>query len=115
MGISNIICSILIIILVAVLAEAGVGCLWPGSSEHRVERAARQHATRQVLPVEWPSLESCAEPERPLTVLEAHRAMQTHRDHSCARKRAAFTTLIAAGRIVPDSSREARGWRRWWS
>lgn len=31
--------------------------------------------------------------------------MQLHRDHDCPRKHAAFTTLVAAGRITPDSTR----------
>ncbi|NKY29913.1 hypothetical protein [Nocardia gamkensis] len=45
-----------------------------------------------------------------LPVAAAHRAMQLHRDHDCARKRAAFTALIAAGRITPDSARQHRPW-----
>ncbi|MQY17746.1 hypothetical protein [Nocardia macrotermitis] len=48
---------------------------------------------------------SCSTPEHPLTIPEAHLAMQLHREHSCARKRSAFETLIAAGHIRPDSSR----------
>lgn len=45
-------------------------------------------------------------PTAPFTVPEAHRAMQLHRGcraDACARKGAAFRTLVAAGRIVPDT------------
>lgn len=49
-----------------------------------------------------------ATPAAPLTIAKAHESMRVHRacstDH-CRRKALAFTTLIAAGRIVPDSSR----------
>ncbi|PXX65405.1 hypothetical protein DFR70_104469 [Nocardia tenerifensis] len=49
-----------------------------------------------------------ATPAAPLTIDHAHESMQVHRacstDH-CRRKALAFNTLIAAGRIVPDSSR----------
>lgn len=116
MGIASVIWSILITIAVAVLAEAVIGCLWPSSAtEQRILRTERRHSARSpVLPAQWPSLESCAEPERPLTIREAHQLMQTHRGHSCARKRAAFAILVAEGRIVPDSTRQVRGWRRWW-
>ncbi len=45
-------------------------------------------------------------PPAPFTVAEAHRAMQQHRGcraDACARKGAAFRTLVAEGRIVPDT------------
>lgn len=45
-------------------------------------------------------------PTTPFTVSEAHRAMQLHRGcraDACPRKGAAFRTLVAAGRIVPDT------------
>ncbi|MFG1790436.1 hypothetical protein [Nocardia sp. NPDC049149] len=54
-------------------------------------------------------LASHATPKTPLTIDHAHQAMRLHRacalDH-CHRKALAFATLIAAGRIVPDSSRK---------
>jgi hypothetical protein len=43
-----------------------------------------------------------------LTPEQAHGIMQMHlncRTEECARRRAAVRTLIAAGRLVPDSSR----------
>ncbi|RMI35228.1 hypothetical protein [Nocardia stercoris] len=56
----------------------------------------------------WPGpLNHCA-PERQLTVAEAHRFMQLHRECDrtlCARKGAAWRTLVAAKRIAPDVSR----------
>ncbi len=56
----------------------------------------------------WPGpLNHCA-PERQLTVAEAHRFMQLHREcdrATCARKGAAWRTLVAAKRIAPDVSR----------
>jgi hypothetical protein len=48
---------------------------------------------------------TCTTPRHPLTIPEAHRCMQLHRDHTCPRKHAAFTTVVAAGRITPDSFR----------
>ncbi|WP_378734711.1 hypothetical protein [Nocardia brasiliensis] len=49
-----------------------------------------------------------ATPATPLSIDQSHESMRVHRacsvDH-CRRKAMAFNTLIAAGRIVPDSSR----------
>ncbi|MEU8895479.1 hypothetical protein [Nocardia sp. NPDC048505] len=58
----------------------------------------------------WELLEPAAHsnPAAPLSVDEAHRLMRVHRDcalDSCGSKRTAFRYLVAAGRIVPDSSR----------
>ncbi|WP_169810970.1 hypothetical protein [Nocardia amamiensis] len=58
----------------------------------------------------WPKAWACDRPEQPLTIVDAHRAMQLHREHDCARKRAAFEVLVAAGRITPDSARQHRLW-----
>lgn len=47
-------------------------------------------------------------PAGTLTTREAHEIMRLHREcvaHGCPRKLAAFEMLIAAGRVVPDSSR----------
>lgn len=54
------------------------------------------------------ALSSCSPPAQPFGLADAHRDMQLHRDHTCARKRAAFAALVAAGRITPDSSRPRR-------
>ncbi|WP_174186131.1 hypothetical protein [Nocardia barduliensis] len=50
---------------------------------------------------EW----TCGPPAQPFSIADAHLAMQLHREHDCARKRAAFAALVAAGRITPDSTR----------
>ncbi|MBH0777251.1 hypothetical protein IT779_13260 [Nocardia sp. NEAU-351] len=57
-----------------------------------------------MLPTGWPH----EAPDRPLSVTEAHQAMQRHRDchtDECARKTAARDVLIAAGRMVPAQPR----------
>ena len=49
-----------------------------------------------------------AAPPREFTITEAHNVMQEHRTcgvDDCARKAAAFATLVAKGRVKPDSSR----------
>lgn len=54
------------------------------------------------MPIQWPTLASCAAPAGPLTVGEAHRAMQIHLEcviDTCGCKRAAWTTLVEEGRI----------------
>ncbi|MFI6571506.1 hypothetical protein [Nocardia fluminea] len=64
----------------------------------------------------WPSADKCAPnpgwfhraPDYPLSVAEAHRAMQVHRTCSavdCPRKQAARAVLVGAGRMVPDPRR----------
>lgn len=50
-------------------------------------------------------------PIQPLTLERAHRVMQVHTGCStdgCRNKRAAYDVLVAAGRLVPDSSRRRR-------
>ncbi|WP_327110316.1 hypothetical protein OHB12_21195 [Nocardia sp. NBC_01730] len=45
-------------------------------------------------------------PDEPFTIEQAHRVMQRHRPCravACPRKQAAFRTLVASGRVVPDS------------
>ncbi|MFF0487870.1 hypothetical protein ACWDSJ_19430 [Nocardia sp. NPDC003482] len=57
-----------------------------------------------VWPLGWPH----EAPEEPLSVNEAHLTMQRHRGclrEECPRKRAAYQTLVEAGRIRPDSGR----------
>ncbi|WP_280361546.1 hypothetical protein [Nocardia wallacei] len=47
-------------------------------------------------------------PRHPLTVRGAHLEMQRHRicqREDCPRKRAAYQTLVEAGRLMPDSGR----------
>ncbi|WP_216896563.1 hypothetical protein [Nocardia alni] len=87
-------------------ALVGLSLLWSARPRratiagHRTPLARREAKTWS-----WPPGWSCSKPDRALTVAEAHLTMQMHREHSCARKRAAFETLITAGRITPDSSR----------
>ncbi len=98
--------SILACIAASALVVATIGCALPANWRLRISPAKRTGNTRcQLRPVVWPTVWSCAAPRRPLTILEAHRAVQEHREHSCARKRAAFETLIAAGRPLLDSPR----------
>ncbi|MFE9323951.1 hypothetical protein ACIHDR_21605 [Nocardia sp. NPDC052278] len=57
----------------------------------------------------WPSGWPHDAPEVPLSVNEAHMTMQRHRGcraDECPRKAAARQTLISAGRMKPDTSRE---------
>ena len=103
---SNLVWSILTTIAGTALAVTGVGGRWLIRLTCCASR--RMGPRYPSKPVEWPTVWSCATPARPLTVLEANRDIQAHRDHSCARKRVAFVTLMAAGRIVPDSSSAAR-------
>lgn len=47
-------------------------------------------------------------PDKPLGVAEAHKTMQRHLTclrEDCPRKSAAYSVLVAEGRIVPDSGR----------
>jgi hypothetical protein len=57
----------------------------------------------------WPNPWTHDTPGRLLTVDEAHREMQVHRNcrlDGCVRKAAAFSVLIEAGRVKPDTSRQ---------
>lgn len=71
-----------------------------------VDRVQAEAVTKAGLwPVGWPH----EAPEQPLSVPEAHKAMQNHhecRADECPRKAAAREALIAAGRMRPDTSRE---------
>jgi hypothetical protein len=96
----------------SVLAGCGIavliiGCLWPAEQPqppaHR--RTAVRHSTQMVSRNRsW----TCDLPLAPLSLEDAHQAMRYHREHDCARKRAAFATLVAARRMTPDSSRRYR-------
>lgn len=55
-------------------------------------------------PVGWPH----EAPDHPLSAAEAHQTMQRHSGCSraeCPRKAAAYTVLVAAGHIRPDTGR----------
>ncbi|MBB5915048.1 hypothetical protein BJY24_003915 [Nocardia transvalensis] len=59
-------------------------------------------------PDAWLSDWTHAAPQREFTVTQAHATMQQHRTcgiDNCARKAAAFATLVEQGRMKPDSSR----------
>lgn len=76
----------------------------PGSSSAQTAGPSRQAAEHI-----WPSTWTHDAPEQPLTADEAHHEMQVHRTcrlDGCARKAAAFQTLIEAGRVTPDTSRQ---------
>jgi hypothetical protein len=61
------------------------------------------------IPTVWPTIGWPHEkPEQQLSITAAHLDMQRHRSCSrehCARKRAAWQTLVDARRITPDSGR----------
>lgn len=60
--------------------------------------------TAALWPRNWPH----EMPEKALSIIEAHQAMQLHRNcrkEECARKRAAWDVLVESRRIVPDSGR----------
>ncbi|WP_280232391.1 hypothetical protein [Nocardia cyriacigeorgica] len=97
----------------SVLAGCGIavliiGCLWPAEQPQRApvhRRTTVGHSTRTVSRNRsW----TCDLPLAPLSLEDAHQAMRHHREHDCARKKAAFATLVAAGRMTPDSSRRYR-------
>lgn len=75
-------------------------------AEHRRRQAKNDHpADAELWPKGWPH----EAPDRPLSVREAHATMQRHREcraDECPRKAAARRTLIDAGRMKPDASRE---------
>lgn len=73
-----------------------------------VETSSSQHFD---LSDDGPSWSRCVyhtAPASPLTIDEAHRIMQLYRSclrHECSIKYAAWSTLVEAGRIVPDTGR----------
>lgn len=107
----NVVWSVGAVVATSVVAITAIGCVWP-SGQRRKPTTARRHArTRCALrPVQWPQAWTCTPPTRPLTLTEAHHAMQLHREHTCARKQAAFAALVTAGRATPDSARRHRLW-----
>ncbi|MCP2295820.1 hypothetical protein APR11_002238 [Nocardia amikacinitolerans] len=107
----HIVSSTMAVLAGCLIAVTVLGCLWPVERPPRpapAHRQARAHRTSAAIP--WPRAWTCDLPRPPLTVEHAHRAMREHREHDCARKRAAFATLVAAGRITPDSARGRRPW-----
>ncbi len=98
--------SILAVVGAGLLAVVAVGCVWPvvrPRHDAPAHRPGRAHGPLRTY--EWPMDWTCDLPNRPLSLRDAHRAMQLHREHDCARKRAAFAMLVAHGHIVPDSTR----------
>lgn len=61
-------------------------------------------------PAYWPYRWPHEAPDHPLSVPEAHQAMQRHYGcdrGDCPRKSAAWHVLVEAGKIAPDSHRAA--------
>ncbi|BDT95731.1 hypothetical protein IFM12275_57070 [Nocardia sputorum] len=82
-----------------------VAAEWRAARERQRLRAEQPDAG--MWPTGWPH----EAPDTPLSVTEAHLAMQRHRacrTDQCPRKAAARQTLIEAGRMRPDTSREPR-------
>ncbi|MBF6296452.1 hypothetical protein IU459_02720 [Nocardia amamiensis] len=75
------------------------------AERQRIQAKDAQPADTRLWPQGWPH----EAPDHPLSVPEAHATMQRHRGcrvQDCPRKTAARQTLIAAGRMKPDTSRE---------
>ncbi|MER7452068.1 hypothetical protein [Nocardia beijingensis] len=82
-----------------------VAAEWRAARER--ERISADQPGTGLWPAGWPH----EAPETPLSVTEAHQTMQRHRAcraDQCPRKAAARQTLIDAGRMKPDTSREPR-------
>jgi hypothetical protein len=103
--------SVVTVIAASVAILLAVACAWPDDSARRsappchCRRSLRTQDPKPIL-AHW----SCELPGRPLSIAEAHQAMQVHREHDCARRRVALAMLIAEGRITPDSARRHRQW-----
>ncbi|WP_067678556.1 hypothetical protein [Nocardia miyunensis] len=98
--------NIITVIAGSAVTLLALGCLWPSSRPTRRPSGPTTRPSRCPLrPIQWPAEWTCAAPLSPFTIPQAHRIMQLHRDHDCPRKHAAFATLVAAGRITPDSAR----------
>lgn len=107
----HVVSSVFAVLAGCVIAVIALGCVWPVDRPRRPAPARRPVRARCALrPVQWPAAWTCDLPSPPLTLDDAHRAMRLHREHDCARKRAAFATLVAAGHITPDSARGRRPW-----
>jgi hypothetical protein len=81
------------------------------AAEWRTERERERIRAERPDPGLWPTGWPHEAPEHPLSVSEAHQTMQRHREcraDQCPRKAAARQTLIDAGRMKPDTSREER-------
>ncbi|MBB5918726.1 hypothetical protein BJY24_007638 [Nocardia transvalensis] len=92
------------------VAGTAAGCAWPGTEPRRraAETDQSTSANIQLKSLGWPREWTCTTPAQQVSLDDAHRWMQLHREHDCARKRAAFAALVAAGHITPDSSRRHR-------
>lgn len=102
----------LLAVLLMLVAVAGL-CWWPDSQpdgptvaeiRQRIERESREAVHSGA----WYRDVTHHPPARALTLAQAHRAMQYHRNCEvghCPRKTAAWRTLRAAGRVIPDSGR----------
>ncbi|MBB5915537.1 hypothetical protein BJY24_004449 [Nocardia transvalensis] len=101
--------TVLSILAVAFSFVIGLSCLWPADHHDDERPLARTHHPREraVNPLAAQKfLAACTPPTHPLSIAEAHREMQLHRECRCARQRFALQTLIEAGRLRPDSHRE---------
>jgi hypothetical protein len=89
---------------------AMLGHLRPNRSYRRQvpARPATETGCAATSATAWSTAWTCAVASRSLTADEAHRALRIHNEHNCARKRAAFESLVAAGCLTPDLSRPRR-------
>ncbi|MEU6560241.1 hypothetical protein [Nocardia nova] len=106
MGTWNALSSIVTVLSGCAVTLLAIGCFWPREdSRHPTARPRPDRPRGTPVSRHWPWQWNCGEPDHPFTLTDAHTWMQVHRDHDCARKRAAFAALVAAGRIHPDSTR----------
>lgn len=106
MGTWNTLSSIVTVLSGCAVVLLGVACLWPSHDDPHPKTGSRRDFPRSAAPPRhWHWQWNCAEPDHPFSLTDAHTWMQVHRDHDCARKRAAFAALVAAGHIHPDSTR----------
>ncbi|WP_306363364.1 hypothetical protein [Nocardia sp. CC227C] len=98
--------------LMLTAAAYAVAWMWPrrtpdGRSVAEIQQRVREERSEMDTAV-WPVGYPHDAPDRPMGELEAQRTMQRHRScrvGECPRKTVAWRTLVAAGRITPDSGR----------
>lgn len=79
------------------------------------ERLEREKVCQKTDPSVWPVGWPHEAPEGAMSLAEAHRTMQRHRECSvigCRRKATAYDALVAAGRMTPDHMRVTADRRR---
>ncbi|WP_280382739.1 hypothetical protein [Nocardia wallacei] len=96
------------VLMAAFVLLVALACLWPADHHDDIHPlTVRQGAHGRVdAAVPQQVLVDCTAPDGPMTVAQAHRDMQLHRECRCPRQRFARQTLIDAGHLKPDTHRE---------